>query len=229
MSKAELGFSFIFLALFLAALSPALAQDGPKLIEYVFGQEFDKAKELVRGGVNVNFQDESSGSTALMLACGFNFADMAKFLVEHGADLNLQDKRGRTALMIAAGRSDEIFDFLLSKGADIKPEDRQGLNAFYHACVGVVSDSVSLAAVKALLDKGADVNHAPGHGDMEGFTCLMLAARSGHSELAGLLIKSGANVNHKAKNGQTALAVAQEEGNDEVVKLLKAAGAKRVS
>jgi len=222
-----LGVGSLWFALILMSLSPVMAQDGAKLIEYVWSQEFDKAKELVRSGVDVNYQDPSSGSTALMLACGYDFADMAKFLVEHGANVNLQDKQGQTALMIAAYRSVELFNLLLSKGADIKVKDQEGKTAFTHAWVGVLSEEVPLDVVETLLKKGADVNEAPDRGRAEGYTCLMMAARNDRPELVSFLITKGADVNARAKDGKTALALAQEEGHSEGVKLLKAAGAKQ--
>ncbi len=226
MRKKILSTGSLFLAFILTALSPGMAQDGAKLIEYVWSQEFDKAKELVKSSVDVNYQDQSSGSTALMLACGYNFADMAKFLVQRGADVNLQDKLGQTALMIAAYRSEELFNLLLSKGADIKVKDKEGKTALPHACVGVLSEEVPLAVVETLLNKGADVNEAPDRGPAEGYTCLMMAAGNNRSDLVSFLITRGADVNARAKDGKTALALAREEGHTEVVKLLKAAGAK---
>jgi len=226
MKKRVLSIGSLLFAFILLALSPVMAQDGAKLIEYVWSQEFDKAKELVRSGVDVNYQDPSSGSTALMLACGYDFADMAKFLVEHDADLNLRDKLGQTALMIAAYRSVELFNLLLSKGADIKVKDQEGRTALTHAWVGVLSEEVPLDVVETLLNKGADVNEAPDRGRAEGYTCLMMAARNNRPDLVTFLIEKGANVNARAKDGKTALALAQEEGHSEMVKLLKVAGAK---
>jgi ankyrin repeat protein len=221
-----LGVGSLWLALILMTLSPVMAQEGAKLIESVWSQDFDRAKELVKGGVDVNYQDPSSGSTALMLACGYNFADMARFLVEHGADLNRQDKQGQTALMIAAYRSEEIFTLLLSKGADIKVKDKEGRTAFTHAWVGVLSEEVPLAVVETLLNKGADVNEAPDRGPAEGYTCLMMASGNNRPGLVSFLIGKGADVNARARDGKTALGLAQEEGHSEVVKLLIAAGAK---
>ena len=226
MKKRMLSIVSLLFAGILLALSPGMAQDGAKLIEYVWSQEFDKAKELVNGGVDVNYQDPSSGSTALMLACGYNFADMARFLVEHGADLNRQDNLGQTALMIAAYRSEDLFNFLLSKGADIKVKDWEGKTALTHAWVGVLSEEVPLNVVETLLNKGADVNEAPDGGPAEGYTCLMMAAGNNRPDLLTFLIDKGAEVNARAKDGKTALGLAQEEGHAEVVKLLKAAGAK---
>lgn len=220
------GISLLTLILFLTALLPAVAQDGAKLIEYIIYQEFDKAKELIKGGVDVDYQDEYSGSTALILSCGYNFVDMAKFLIEHGANLNLQDRNGQTALMAAARCCEELFNLLLAKGAEIKLKDENEHTALTHACVGVISEDVSLAVVQTLLDRGANVDEAPDSGPAGGYTCLMMAAVNNQLELVKLLAKNGADVNKKAKDGNSALSLAKEENNEEMVKLLKSLGAK---
>jgi ankyrin repeat protein len=215
----------MFLYIFFV-LSRAMGQDGAKLIEYIMYQEFDQARELVKQGVDVNYQDASNGSTALMMACQYNFAEMAKFLIDHGADLNLQTKNGQTALMAAAGSSEELFNLLLEKGADIQPKAADGTTVFTRACIGVLSGTVPLSVVHTLLDKGADVNEASTTGRVTGYTCLMMAARNKQSELVKLLVKNGADVNLKAKDGKSALSLAKEENDAEMVKLLKSLGAK---
>ena len=204
---------------------PLLAQDNAKLIEYIMYQEFDKAKELINNGADVNYQDESTGSTALMLACQYNFADMVSFLVEHGADLNLQADNGTTALMAAAGTSEDLFDLLLSKGADLKIKAGDGTTALTQACIGVISENVPLTVVQKILEKGADPNEAPASGYAESYTCLMMAARNDQPELVKLLVSKGADVNKKAKDGKSALDLAKEENNEEMVTLLKSLGA----
>lgn len=55
-------------------------------------------------------------------------------------------------------------------------------------------------AVKAMIDKGEDVNKKSG-----GLTPLMFAARYNQAEIAQLLIDNGAKVKTKSDKGQTAL------------------------
>jgi ankyrin repeat protein len=79
-----------------------------------------------------------------------------------------------------------------------------------------------VAAVKALLDKGADVN-AKWRYDT---TALLMASGRGHLEVVQLLIERGANVNVKDTfYGQTPLSSAAQRGSAEVVALLLAKGA----
>jgi hypothetical protein len=79
-----------------------------------------------------------------------------------------------------------------------------------------------LAAVKALLDKGVDVN-AKWRYDT---TALLMASGRGHLEVVKLLIERGANVNVKDTfYGQTPLSSAAQRGSADVVSLLLTKGA----
>lgn len=74
-------------------------------------------------------------------------------------------------------------------------------------------------AVKALLDKGADVN------EWDFGTALMTAAFRGHTDVVKLLIDRGADVNAMFQLGGSALGLAAEEGHADIVKLLIVKGA----
>jgi ankyrin repeat protein len=78
------------------------------------------------------------------------------------------------------------------------------------------------AAVRALLQQGADVNGAQG----DGMTALHWAAEHGDHELAALLLKTGASPAAETRIGRhTPLHVAAKAGRDRVVRLLLDAGA----
>lgn len=62
--------------------------------------------------------------------------------------------------------------------------------------------------------------------DLEGFTPLMYAAQGGHVAWAKWLLSKGANLKAQNAQGQTALDLAQASHNEEVVTLLKEAGAR---
>jgi ankyrin repeat protein len=55
---------------------------------------------------------------------------MAKVLLDNGADPNIQDMNGNTAIIAAAQRSQALVELLLSKGADLKIKNNMGTTAF---------------------------------------------------------------------------------------------------
>ena len=59
-----------------------------------------------------------------------------------------------------------------------------------------------------------------------GQTALMLAAREGHSSVVKFLLDSGSNVRLKDKNGDSALNIALDNDNPDIVMQLRRAGAK---
>jgi formylglycine-generating enzyme required for sulfatase activity len=84
------------------------------------------------------------------------------------------------------------------------------------------AESGNTTLLKALLEKGADVN-ATTKNDA---TALMVASIKGHIETVKLLIEHGANVNAVANmEGTTALAFASNNGQSKIVKLLLENGA----
>jgi len=78
------------------------------------------------------------------------------------------------------------------------------------------------AAVKEVLDKGVNVDTR----DAEGGTALGHAAWFGHADTAQLLIDRGADVNAKKPDGTTVLQLATLRKQNNIVAMLKKAGAK---
>merc|ERR1712034_107491 len=66
----------------------------------------------------------------MMIACIRGHTDMARMLIEHGADKDLKDNNGRTALMIACilGHTDTAR-MLIEHGADKDLKDDSGQTA----------------------------------------------------------------------------------------------------
>ena len=80
--------------------------------------------------------------------------------------------------------------------------------------------------VTALLDLGVDVNYASKSGNV-GQTALYSAIQMGDAEMVKLLLAHKANPNAKTKAGETLLQQAQKGDQEDIVALLKAAGAKK--
>jgi serine/threonine-protein phosphatase 6 regulatory ankyrin repeat subunit B len=79
--------------------------------------------------------------------------------------------------------------------------------------------------VRALLAAKAEVNAKTNSGPVSGATALMFASMLGNLEVVRALLAAKADVNIKCDNGVTALMEASVNGHQEVVQLLKNAGA----
>ena len=169
--------------------------------------------------------------TPLHYAARENALDAGKALIEGGANLNLADPDGATALVIAIINAHyEFAALLIEAGADTNPVDTSGTGALYAAVdmhrlaighgrpnprpVGLLD---APAIVTMLLEHGANPNaeltqpmmqrqHTFGDGSLgKGATPLLRAAKSGDSVLVKALIAAGADPTHAMPNGATAL------------------------
>lgn len=91
---------------------------------------------ISRCNANVNFQlsEKLARITALHVACVYYNTAIAKTLIINGANLNLQDSFGRTAMFCLFWEPDphpedcwELFHLLLEHGADIDLEPESGI------------------------------------------------------------------------------------------------------
>jgi len=81
-------------------------------------------------------------------------AECVDLLIKAGADLNLKDNGGLTALMKAAGQgSPECVDLLIKAGADLNLKDKAGMTALMKA-----AGQGSPECVDLLIKAGADLN-----------------------------------------------------------------------
>lgn len=84
----------------------------------------NKIKEFIKKGIDVNMKDTVYGRTALMNACLDCYLIMVDVLLKAGADPNLQDNEGRTALMMSS--TSKILIKLLEAGANPNLQDKNG-------------------------------------------------------------------------------------------------------
>ena len=217
---------FLFLAL-VSLVTPANlpAQETDELFKKVMRNDIKAVKELIASGTDINQQNKTYGHTPLIIACDYNYVDLAKLLISEGADINIRGEDGSTALIAAGSNSQELVEILISKGADIKAKMVNGTGVFTQCINGILMERVSMQLAEILLAKGADVDESATTGDAAGYTPLMAAARNNKLELVTFLIKNGANVNAKSKDGSTALSLAVKKGHQDIINVLKSNGA----
>ena len=172
--------------------------------------------------------------TPLMYAAREGSVDATRVLAEAGADLNLTDSEGTTALVRAIGNWHyDVAGVLLDEGADPNIPDVAGMAALYAVAdmntLGEIygrparklTDTLdAVALVKRLLAHGANPNarlktptvqknHTPGDGSLgAGATPLMRAAKGGDYAVMRALLDGGADAALTQRSGATALMLA---------------------
>ncbi len=195
------------------------------LMTAAFHNHEEMAKFLISEGADIDHQNKR-GTTSLILACSFNCVEMAKLLISEGADVNIRGKDSETALIAAGCLSQELVELLLLKGADVNAKKANGTGVFTACMSGVLWKSVTLELAEILLSRGVDIDEARTSGGSQGFTNLIMAVDSNNEVVVRFLIKNGANVNAKTRDGSTALSLAEKGGYSNIIDILKSNGAK---
>ena len=165
--------------------------------------------------VQVNdLEIEEPPISALMTAAERQDTSSIVWLVSHYHNVNQRElASGRSALHNAcAARKVKSLEQLLALGADPNASD---VDEDTPLTVAVTANSIP--AAKSLISAGAQVNRADDVGD----TPLIRAAELGRTNMIRFLLQSGADRNFKAQDGKTALTIAQENHNQEAMKMLK--------
>lgn len=160
-------------------------------------------KLLVSKGAKVNAVDKEF-SMPLAKAVQADNLEIAKFLLEHGADktINHADTEFQTAIFKA--RSAKMAQLLIANGANVSESDKKGLSVLLHA----VANYLDFDLLKVLLQNGADINEQ----DKSGTTALLWAAQHPYERddknCVQFLLENGANANVANNQGETPLLVA---------------------
>lgn len=162
-------------------------------------------KLLVSKGAKVNAVDKEF-SMPLAKAVQADNLEIAKFLLEHGADktINHSDTEFQTAIFKA--RSAKMAQLLIANGANVSDRDKKGQSVLLHA----VANHLDFDLLKVLLQNGADINAQ----DKSGTTALLWAAQHPYERddknCVQFLLENGANANVANNQGETPLLVAEK-------------------
>ena len=155
--------------------------------------DLEKVRKLLDSGANVNKVNPRTERTPLSFAVSIDKPEIAKLLIERGANIHTPDADGATPLLLATQHRNnfEVSNLLIEKGARVNTQNNSGETPLMSA---VALDDLKLA--KLLIDRGANVNKENVFEPVVTFKFpLLYALSSNRNEMAKLLIESGADVN----------------------------------
>jgi ankyrin repeat protein len=167
------------------------------------------------------FAQERDPGTAFAVAIEDHDAGAVRELLKSGLSTETTIDYGEhkiTPLMKAAWDGDEeIVKLLLDAGASVE-DGASGLTPLQFA-----ASAGNVGMIRFLARRGADVNRGVKTG---GQTALLYAIYGAHPDAVQALIELKADVNAKTKDGDTPLKAAMKGDQEDLIAMLKAAGAK---
>lgn len=168
----------------------------------------------------INVKSKDKGQTPLFIAVMYNYNEIAKLLINAGANLNLFDKQHNTVLIYACkNKNYELVYSLIKAGVNINNMDRKNnYTALHIAC-----QMSTYKIVNILLKSGANVNVQT----KEGNTPLIYGCSDNtDEEIVNLLLEYNADINITNIYGMHALMAACIGNNLSIVKIIMNAGGK---
>ncbi|BCS83729.1 putative ankyrin repeat protein [Cotonvirus japonicus] len=203
---------------------------------------------LKYGGNNYINSQDNNGRTALMIATDHSLnigIEIAEFLLKNGADTNIQDCMGFSALYFACANPDitdpNIIPLLLKYGANVnllskkknspiiyffkkykdKPEFHNIKNLLlknldHKILPNIKINNYSCKIFQYFIDDGININIP----NEKGNTCLINACKYGNKKIVEFLINNGSDPMLENKKGRNCYIIASKNNNFNIVKLL---------
>ncbi|MGX9891821.1 ankyrin repeat domain-containing protein [Wolbachia endosymbiont (group B) of Eucosma cana] len=191
-------------------------------------RDFQKAEEYIREGkthtTNVINSKDRNGNSPLSIAVSKQDLEMMGFLIENGADVNIEDFFRVPPIYYAVTKgTTEMIELLIDKKASIS-------GYFSYAgekrtLVGWAIDENSPEKVEVLLKHGASPNSKFDFYDDSQDSCLHAAIRRDYKKIVELLVKYKADVNVQNERGETPIYLAISSKRPKIIKLLYDNGA----
>jgi ankyrin repeat protein len=162
-----------------------------RVLRMIYDNKVDDMRKYLREGGNPNFSITYSKSTPI---CDAESVEMAKLLVEAGADIHRRGTYGMTPLLWQANSFNfEVLLYLLSLDPQlIKDVDDSGETALHKCVTNGYANSLECAKVLLAADPPVDINYI----NNKGLAALDIAVRSRNvatESIIQLLLEHGAN------------------------------------
>ncbi|XP_055644880.1 serine/threonine-protein phosphatase 6 regulatory ankyrin repeat subunit B isoform X8 [Toxorhynchites rutilus septentrionalis] len=161
----------------------------------------------------------TNGDTALHLAARRKDVEMARILIDYGANVDLQNGEGQTALHIAAAEGDEAmvkyFYTVRASASIIDNQDRTPMH--------LAAENGHASIIEILADKfRASIYERT----KDGSTLMHIASLNGHAECATTLFRKGVYLHMPNKGGARSIHTAAKYGHVGIISTLLNKGEK---
>ena len=154
------------------------AQNNSNVFEVARKGTIEDAKQLLKANPKAFNVVNEEGFSPLTLACYRGNNEVAKLIIENGADINHKSSSGTPLMASIVKGNNDMISFLLLKNADVNLTDEAGITALMYAAMFKNKNAVML-----LLQKNADKTKT----DAKGKTAFEYAVFSGQEEIINLL------------------------------------------
>jgi ankyrin repeat protein len=194
------------------ASAKSFNNDCEALLHAVKNNNVKQVKTLLKSTSPDCLYQMSDPRTPLVMAAREGHLEIAKLLIQAGANVNKHASGDETPLMAASGNGNlGLVQFLIAKGASINKRLSDNGTALLIAAKHGNTEVVSL-----LISKRAKVDVAiQGNG-----TPLICAVRNEHYDVAKILLEHGANPNKISRGDENAMYHAYASNNKKMIELL---------
>jgi ankyrin repeat protein len=198
-----------------------------------------KVRMLLNHSLDELNKKNKDSLSSLHLVCMNNQLAVARLLIEHGADINIESQNKDSPLILACKNNNkEIVELLIEHGANINSRNKKGDTALISLIKDSDNEYISkskrlekLELAKFLIEKEADLNLADEDNDTALISLAYSTNRTGFAQkkeeikILIMLIERNADLNVQNKIGVTALMllcmVEWEEINSVIKMMLK--------
>ena len=185
----------------------------PALFIAVEENQLSATKFLLENGAYPDITDKEN-DTPLMRAMYYNRPEIAKLLIEYGANVNTSYNDDFVLTWATFNNYTDIVRLLIEKGANIECYNPVGCTPLIIASYG------NYEICEFLIQNGADVNARRSKTSNKDWTSLMYASYYSKLDIMNLLLENGALIDIRTPSLHSAYLIAAQYGTPDAVELL---------